>query len=139
MNPWVGKIPWRRQWLPTLVFLPGKSDGQRRLVGCSPWGRKSRTRLKRLTLHFHFENFGKAWSLLSPDKYADMHPNTRRPHILILTCVITQTHFILTVGGSQIPLNSPAKETVIHSDFFIVQTRAFREVEGLGLDPTAHS
>ena len=29
----------RRQWQPTLVPLPGKSHGQRSLVGCSPWGR----------------------------------------------------------------------------------------------------
>ena len=31
---------WRRQWRPTLVFLPGKSHGWRSLVGCSPWGRE---------------------------------------------------------------------------------------------------
>ena len=24
-NPWVGKIPWIREWLPTPVFLPGES------------------------------------------------------------------------------------------------------------------
>ena len=30
---------WRRQWQPTPVLLPGKSHGQRSLVGCSPWGR----------------------------------------------------------------------------------------------------
>ena len=30
---------WRRQWHPTPVLLPGKSHGQRSLVGCSPWGR----------------------------------------------------------------------------------------------------
>ena len=29
----------RRQWHPTPVLLPGKSHGQRSLVGCSPWGR----------------------------------------------------------------------------------------------------
>ena len=29
---------WRKQWHPTPVLLPGKSHGQRRLVGCSPWG-----------------------------------------------------------------------------------------------------
>ena len=40
LDPWVGKIPWRRQWQPTPVFLPGKSHGQRSLVGYSPWGRK---------------------------------------------------------------------------------------------------
>ena len=29
---------WRWQWQPTPVLLPGKSHGQRNLVGCSPWG-----------------------------------------------------------------------------------------------------
>ena len=42
---WVGKIPWRRKWQPTSIFLPGESYGQRRLAGYSPWGRKSRTQL----------------------------------------------------------------------------------------------
>ena len=37
-NPWFGKLLWRRIWQPTPVFLPGKSCGQRSLVGCSPWG-----------------------------------------------------------------------------------------------------
>jgi len=35
-DPWVGKIPWRKKWQPTPVFLPGESHGQRSLVGCSP-------------------------------------------------------------------------------------------------------
>ena len=39
-DPWVGKIPWRKKWQPTPVFLPGKSHGQKRLAGCSPWGCK---------------------------------------------------------------------------------------------------
>ena len=34
------KIPWRRAWQPTPVFLPGESHGQRRLVGYSPWDHK---------------------------------------------------------------------------------------------------
>ena len=38
--PWVRKIPWRRQWQPTPVFLPGESCGQRSLVGYSPWSLK---------------------------------------------------------------------------------------------------
>ena len=41
----VVKIPWRREWLPTPVFLPGESHGQRSLAGYSPWGLKSQTRL----------------------------------------------------------------------------------------------
>ena len=43
---------WRRQWQPTLVFLPGKSHGWRSLVGCSPWGRKESNMTE--WLHFHF-------------------------------------------------------------------------------------
>ena len=39
-NPWVGKMPWRRKWQPTPVFLPGKSHGQRSLAGYNPWGHK---------------------------------------------------------------------------------------------------
>ena len=39
-DPWVWKIPWSRKWHPTPVFLPGKSHGQRSLVGYSPWGHK---------------------------------------------------------------------------------------------------
>ena len=38
--PWVRKTPWRRKWQPTPVFLPGKSHGQRCLVGYSSWGHK---------------------------------------------------------------------------------------------------
>ena len=36
----VGKIPWRRKWQPTPLFFPGKSHGQRTLVGYSLWGNK---------------------------------------------------------------------------------------------------
>ena len=35
--------PWRREWQPIPVFLPGEFHGQRSLVGYSPWARKSRT------------------------------------------------------------------------------------------------
>ena len=38
--PGVGKIPWRRAWQPTPVFLPGKFNGQRSLVGYSPCNSK---------------------------------------------------------------------------------------------------
>ena len=35
-NPWVWNVPWRREWLPSPVFLPGEFHGQRSLV--DPWG-----------------------------------------------------------------------------------------------------
>jgi len=39
-NAWDGKIPWRREWLPTPVFLPEEFHGQRNLAGYSPWGHR---------------------------------------------------------------------------------------------------
>ena len=39
-DPWVGKIPWRRAWQPTPVFLPGKFHGQMSLAGYSPRGQR---------------------------------------------------------------------------------------------------
>ena len=39
-HPWVWKIPWRRKYPPTPVFLPGKSHGQKSLAGYRPWGHK---------------------------------------------------------------------------------------------------
>jgi len=39
-DSWFRKIPSRRKWQPTPVFLPGESCGQRRLAGYSPWGCK---------------------------------------------------------------------------------------------------
>ena len=38
-------LHWRRRWHPTPVLLPGKSYGQRNLVGCSPWGHKESEQL----------------------------------------------------------------------------------------------
>ena len=49
-QPCVGKIPWRRDRLPTPVFLPGESHGQRSLVGCNPWGCKKLDTTEWLTL-----------------------------------------------------------------------------------------
>ena len=39
-KPWVRKIPWRRKWQSTPVFLPGKCHRERSLAGYSPWRRK---------------------------------------------------------------------------------------------------
>ena len=54
-DPLVGKMPWRRKWQPTPVFLPGKFHGQRSLVGYSPRGRKrvdiTTLRLNTITTH----------------------------------------------------------------------------------------
>ena len=53
-DPWDRKIPWRRAWQCTPVFLPGKSHGQRNLAGYKSMG------LQRVRHDFHFhENLGK--------------------------------------------------------------------------------
>ena len=50
-DPWVGKIPWRRAWQPTLVFLPGESHGQRSQAGYSPWGHKELDTTEQVSTH----------------------------------------------------------------------------------------
>ena len=40
LDPWVGKMPWRRKWQLTPVFLLGEFNGHRSLAGYSPWGCK---------------------------------------------------------------------------------------------------
>ena len=50
----VGKIPWRREWLPTSVFLHGEYHGQRYLIGYSAWGHKESDTTEQLTLSLFF-------------------------------------------------------------------------------------
>ena len=52
-NPWVGKIPRRKKWQPTPVFLPEKFHGRRSLVSYSPWDRKESDTTKQL--HFYLQ------------------------------------------------------------------------------------
>ena len=59
LDPWVETISWRRAWQPTPVFLPGKSRGQRSLMGYSLWGHVE-SDTERLTLSdFHFSQKGR--------------------------------------------------------------------------------
>ena len=53
-DPWVGKIPWRREQLPTPVFLPGEFHGQSSLAGYSPWGCKELDTTEQLTHTLYF-------------------------------------------------------------------------------------
>ena len=47
-DPWVGKVPWRRERQPTPVLLPRRSHGQRSQAGYSPWGHKESDMNERL-------------------------------------------------------------------------------------------
>ena len=55
-DPWVGKIPWRRAWLPTPVFLPREFHGQRSPLGYSPQSHKESGTNKQLT-HTHTHTY----------------------------------------------------------------------------------
>ena len=48
---WLEKIPWRREWQPTPVFLAGEFHGQGSMVGYSPWGCKWSDTSERLRMH----------------------------------------------------------------------------------------
>ena len=65
-DPWVEKIPWRRKWQSTPVFLPRESHEQRSLAGYSPWVAKSRTQLRDFTfkvvMRMKWISIGKAFS-----------------------------------------------------------------------------
>ena len=73
-DPWVGKIPWGREWLLTPVFLPGESHGQRSPEGHSPLNHKETDTTERLTLSLSV--FG------NPDPNAGQHMKIKK---LILT------------------------------------------------------
>ena len=49
-NPWVRKMLWKKEWLPTPVFLPGRYHEQRCLAGYSPWGCEESDTTELLTL-----------------------------------------------------------------------------------------
>ena len=72
-DPWVRKIPWRREWQPP-VFLPGEFHGQRSLVGYRPWSHKRVNPSKWLTLSL--------WQFL-----------TKLTIFLLYKSVIQQSHF----------------------------------------------
>ena len=50
LDSWIRKIPWRREWQPTPVFLPEEFHGQRCLASYSPWGHKELDTIERLIL-----------------------------------------------------------------------------------------
>ena len=53
-------MPWKREWLPTPVFLPGKSHRQRSLAGYSPWDCKELDMTERLTYNTYIYTYN--WS-----------------------------------------------------------------------------
>ena len=79
---WVGKIPWRRAWQSTTIFLP--EDGQRSLVGCSPRGHKQSDTTEGLSTFQYL--LGSDSRASAPDSPCDPH-TAERNWSLALVCV----------------------------------------------------
>ena len=60
-DPWFRKIPWRRAWQPTPVFLPGESRRQRSLVGYSPQGHKESDTTRQFSMHTYIFYKARFW------------------------------------------------------------------------------
>ena len=79
-HSWVRKIPWRREWQPTPVFLPGESQEQRSLAGYSPWGRRVRHDWANNTVYKMF--FSEKHSATT-----EKQNRVRREKMVIILCV----------------------------------------------------
>ena len=104
--PWFRKIPWRREQLPTPVFLPGEMHGQRSLAGYSPWSlkesdttvglkHKAQSILKKKKdnfiwiMKFHCFQQGRYMVSLKPWLYKDSAALSRLPGMLLIkSCLI---------------------------------------------------
>jgi len=93
-DPWVGKIPWRRKWQPTPVFLPGKSHGQRSLAGYSLWSCKELQRHDLTTEHAHEPlDKGFSGSVVGPLLVGSTHFQDAIS-LLGLHCHLSNSHYI---------------------------------------------
>ena len=91
-DPWVGKIPWRRKWQSTLVFLPRKFHGWQSLVGYSPRGCKESDTFE--------------WLSLSSCE-------------VIQLCLTLCNHMDCSLSGSFCPWNFPVKNTRVDCHFLL--------------------
>ena len=101
INPWVGKIPWRREWLPTPVFLPRESHGQGSLAGYSPWSCKESYMTEWLSL------FTYIYSILTIFKWCTLHP------VALSTFIMECNHHLekaMTPHSSTLAWNIPRME-----------------------------
>ena len=80
-HPWVRKIPWKRAWQPTPVFLPGKPHGQRSLVDYSPQSPREPITTMWLSVHAcshtHTASLlgSKMWVFWTESYHFPSHPN----------------------------------------------------------------
>ena len=115
-DPQIRKIPWRRVWQPTPVFLPGKSHGQRSLESYSQWGRKEldtteATQHMTLLTKPDFIQISSVVPFLSHDSiwHTTLHLVMSPPSLLIFTLILSSS-FSVEETEAQV-INSLAKGT----------------------------
>ena len=130
-NPCVGKIPWRRKWQSTPVLLPGKSHGQRSLVGYSPWGCKESDMTEQFHLPLLCVEEGKRrkekkwWSLLdwqevAKSPHSDEIQSLTATSLSILCSACVTTDFLNSITTTPICLLNTYFAQNITWDFFHV-------------------
>jgi len=82
VRSWVGKIPWRREGLPTPVFWPGEFHGL-----YSPWGRKDSDTTERLSLSLNLKGTLKTvWPLWLASSRLDLYQRKNLPSLRLSQC-----------------------------------------------------
>ena len=104
----VGKMPWRRKWQPTRVFLPGKSHGWRNLVGHSLRGRKESDTTEQL----HFTSYS-------------FFP-TKRQHSLYLLFRIFLIHLMICLGSCYRSVHKRSQSYCVE-DFVFMSHKSFNQ------------
>ena len=84
-EPWVRKIPWKRKWQPTPVFLPGESYGQRSLAAYSPWC--CRVRYDSVTKQQKSICADMEWSLRKVPWRPELRYTQMHTHVCICVCM----------------------------------------------------
>ena len=157
----VWKIPWRRKWQPTPVFVPGESHGQRSLAGYSPWGCRVRhdsvtkhtsTRAEKkppcsCSLHGYWcrilsrPSVSLKWDQGWFSSLYDVHSSTQSSVWHQLWYPVLQIHRVTYIdlpqgrspSLSKDPLVEQVTESALPFDFFISATK--KEATGRGLIP----
>ena len=84
-DPWVGKISWRREWLPTPIFLPGEFHGPRSLAAYSPCGCRESDMTKRLSPHTNLYTNGNTHRYYDCSGLTAIWPFPSSPPLLLRT------------------------------------------------------
>ena len=113
----------RRQWQPTPVLLPGKSHGQRSLVGYSPWGVNESDTTERLRFHFSLSCIGEGNS--NPLRYSCLENPRDRGAWWAVLYGVEQSRTRLKRLSSSSSINSPEfcrvkRVTFNNNEYFVL-------------------